>query len=574
MERDLIKGVSTAPGRVRTFLQEPKRKTMPHSCVLRVYDNDLSGLLNIVSKDLCGGAGVKVNLDKFQEFKPIKVNWGFYLDQNHPDYKRMTDKQRKLYVEPTEDDTIIIPEDSMGGNYGIRRSWEDFIQQVGVSTLFSYHPRVVVDLTKLRPAGTLNSKGLEASGALGQGRKGETSFLSIYEAIARHLEDGKIGTLLVLLGTLNETLRRGGFKRGIVCTSLDYRSPAIYDYLSFPNWKVPGGHKKSIRLDKGLLDCSEDLLQKIADSAEQESTFLEKIKPDRPDLYSNVCQGLAIPKDGICLIWRINLGMIQKPEDLLGALEEGTVDILNLYLLWRDRFTAEELTHLPSLKEDRQVALDIMGMASLLANLGITYKEFTDALHRFNNESYPKIMINPKAMKLVEYFAKAYLRSSYIADSICDNEGLDPLERIHTPAEPSQRHFTDCKDAQGYTTTRSIFPPFERKQRRVSDHEQQKVYIHNPDIEIASEVGAELNFEFACEWKKFVDSVGRSHGYMSFDSFEPITPNWLRKFIDSPLESKYYSESSRFDQSYLKKDSAVCELGEMSRTDECLVCAE
>ena len=565
--------ISSPPGRVKTFLTEPHRNTMPHSCVFRKYHNDLNTILDVVAKDLCGGAGVKINLDEFDQFEPINTNWKFYLDENNPDLKYLTEEQKRyLTTEVTYDDYVISVADSMRGYDGIRASWGYFIEELLKGN------SVVVDLSHLRPAGTINSKGLMASGAIGKNDPNETSFFSIYKAIADHLADGKIGSLLTLLGTVNDCLRRGGYKRGIICTSLDYRSESIKDYLDFDNNTCPGGHKKAVRIDGGVLDSP--YLKEIADSAEGESTFLEKINPDRPDLYHNVCQAIRIPENHICLIWRYNLGMIGYPEDIPYWIESTVRDAVQLHQTWRDRFSKEELSHLPTLEEDKQIAVDPIGMASFLANFGISYYQFTEALKKYNADP-DSFSPDNLAEELVKHFAEGFNRGIMVADKLQEEEGLPLLERIFTPAEPSQRHFVDLEDIYGYTVTRSVFPPFERKQRRVSDHEEQLVFSHNPDIEIASDVGGKLTFEFAEQWQTFVDSFGRSHNAISFDSFEEITPEWMQNFVSSNLQSKYYSESSRYNQNFLKKQSGICELGdgsdldfEESRTDECAVCAE
>ena len=559
--------LSTPPGRVKSFLEGDNSKITPHSCVLRLYKNNLAEFLELLATDLCGGAGVKVNLDKFEPlaFNAKQLEWGFYLSPTHPDYYKITKSQLSYYIENPDDYYLITVKDSMKGFGGIVESWGYFI------TALNAGKKVCVDLSNLRPAGFVNDKKLQASGAVGNGDPNECSFFSIYKVIADHLKYGDICSFVILLGTLNDTLRRGGYKRGIICTSLDYRHENIDEYLEFDNALVPGGHKKAVRLDRGLLDYPK-LMERIAYTAEKESTFLEKIKPDRPDLYANVCEGLAIPDGGICLLWRINLGLITDPEQIIYAFKYASEDLIDLHLSWRDKFNGD-LSHIPTLREDKQVGLDLLGLGSMLANFGVTYKEFTESLNDFllsEALTYPFVPSESVSNTLVHYLYLGYNLAINVARSKCNALGLPELERIFT-IEPSQRHFTDCLDANGYTSTRSIFPPFERTQRRSSDHDQEKVYKHNPKIEIASDVGAKEIFDFACAFKRFLDFVGYSHGYMSFDSFEPIDSNWIKQFINSPLESKYYSESSRFDQTFLKKDSAVCELG---RADECLVCAE
>ena len=560
ISNDKIEQALAPPGRVRSYYDD-KERNLPFSCILRVYRNNLGDFLSTLAQDLKMGAGIKVPLDEFEQRKKIKINWGFYLSPKHPDFENITIEQKRLLCDP-RDGKVFTVEDSLLGDAGIQASWSfmEFCQSIEWGTPTN---KLIFDLSKLRPAGTINQYGLEASGPIG--KNGESSFLSILCAIAHHLEDGGIYSLINLLGTLNDCLRRGGFKRGIICTSLRWDSPYIWDYLDSTK-VVVGGHKKAVRLTPDVLK-DEKLVEAIATSCEAEGTFLEKIKS--PILYANVCQGIAIQDGGTCLIYRINLGQVTGIEKIPDIFCEATTRLVNLHLKWRSEVSKDKAKRVATLEQDKQVALDLMGLASFFAIHGVTYHEINESLKKDLSFKQPEYTI---ADYIVGQMALGYIQSSYKADFLCQKNNIPILERIHT-IEPCQRHFTDCKDSFGYTTTRGIYPPYHNSLLRASDTEEQKVYEFNPRVETADEVGSELWEEFFCNFKQFVDRYGRSHGYMSFDSYKPITSDWIQWFIaESPLESLYYPEFQRFQQTYLEKKVKTLDLG--IRPDECEVCSE
>ena len=97
--------------------------------------------------------------------------------------------------------TVFVVEDSMEGPNGIEASWRF------VSHALRYGAGVAVHLSKLRPKGSENGKGLNASGPV--------SFGKIYSS-------------------LNDILRRGGqrFKKGACVLHLDLDHPDIVDFIA------------------------------------------------------------------------------------------------------------------------------------------------------------------------------------------------------------------------------------------------------------------------------------------------------------------------------------------------------
>ena len=103
--------------------------------------------------------------------------------------------------------TVFVVEDTMEGPEGIEASWRF------VSHALRFGAGCAVHLSKLRPKGTENGRGLTASGPV--------SFAKIYS-------------------TLNETLRRGGhYKNGAVVIHLDADHADIIEFITTPRSELP-----------------------------------------------------------------------------------------------------------------------------------------------------------------------------------------------------------------------------------------------------------------------------------------------------------------------------------------------
>lgn len=567
MQKQTPSDLVTFPGRPITFIETPEKGTLPFSCSFRKYDNNLARFLELCSKDLRGGAGVKVILDDYKSVSPTKVNWNFYLNPNHPDSNYLTDYQRSKLVNNLEGYVVSVV-DSMEGFSGIEESWFYFILALKEGKT------VTVDLSKVRPYGSTNQKGLTATGPVGDGTEesNSSSFFAIYDAIANHILDGDILSLLQVLGTLNNTLRRGGqYKNGIITSSMRYDNPEIYDYLNAPLVDISGSHKKSVKYDEDLLN-DEPLMQLISDKRNQESLFLEPILDD--DLHANVCMAIYAKPNSTCLINRLNISQCETPNIITEGMVLATLALCELHVSWRDKVGNRSKIYLP-IEEDRQIGVDILGFANYLAQNSITYLEFTDGLDYVlnGNGSEPSKL----TLSVIESIIEGYKASTIAADNFMDNLGLPRLDRIHT-IEPSQSHAYKCVDLQGFTTARSIFAPMGRKDKRTSDSQKVKVYMHGV-VEIASEVGGETHQRFIELWQQMMNSYGRPHS-ISFDTWLNCNVDWLKWFITSDIQTAYYQFADSHDQSYLSKKvmgqdvaSKACDIT-LKAKEGCAVCGE
>ena len=307
-KKDHLYGASTAPGRIRAYFANKEaghNDLLPYSCKLRKYANYLPYELSRTSKDLRWGAGVKLVLDDYKVPSPCNMHtkWYFKLSESHPDYNKITEHQKRFLYNPTIHSpqgtcpTTILVGDFMerddidfcfSDKQSIEDSWNTFweyLNQESTRTL-------VVDLSALRPCGSTNGRGLTSTGAVGDGTEesNTASFLAIYEFIALYAQTPSIANFIKLFGVLNNTIRRGGlYKNGIVCSSMHYQHPLIWDYLSIPLVDIAGSHKKAVGIDKNLL-LLPALRDKVLEGVKTESVFLEKREySSEITAFPNVC---------------------------------------------------------------------------------------------------------------------------------------------------------------------------------------------------------------------------------------------------------------------------------------------
>ena len=155
--------------------------------------------------------------------------------------------------------TTFVVEDSMEGPDGIEASWRF------VSHALRNAAGAAIHLSKLRPKGEDNGKGLIASGPV--------SFAKIYSK-------------------LNEILRRGGkFRNGAVTLHLDYEHPDALEFVTAPRPELPWA-KRCLNVDQHFLDkASPELLAACMKAIANGDLWLMKMKTDENGarIYGNVC---------------------------------------------------------------------------------------------------------------------------------------------------------------------------------------------------------------------------------------------------------------------------------------------
>ena len=392
--------------------------------------------------------------------------------------------------------TVFVVEDTMEGENGIEASWRF------VSHALRYGAGVAVHLSKLRPKGAENGKGLVASGPV--------SFAKIYS-------------------TLNEILRRGGiYKNGAVVCHLDLSHPDVLDFITASRSELPWV-KRCVNINQHWWElATADVKKELILAIKRGDIWLNKTKVDKNGnrIRGNVCLEVYLPSRGTCLLQHVNLGGCEL-DDIQGAFVNGMSELCALH---GKTNVGESGEYLPS-ETDRQVGLGLLGLANLLKQSGVTYKQFGEALAEIN--SGLKYECTPATI-LAEEIAAGITAAAHVAR---ENK-MDRAFAIAPTASCSYRY----TDLDGYTTCPEIAPPIARQVDRDSGTFGVQSYDYGP-VEIASEVGWDDYFNVVNGVVQMLDKTGLLHGY-SFNSWSDVITYdeaFIEEWLASPQTSLYYS---------------------------------
>ena len=391
--------------------------------------------------------------------------------------------------------TVFVVEDSMEGDNGIEASWRY------VSHALRFGAGVAVHLSKLRPKGHENGKGLTASGPV--------SFGKIYS-------------------TLNETLRRGGiYKNGACVLHLDIVHPDIIEFITTPRADLPWV-KRCVDLNEAQWELADDTTKEaIIYGIRSGDIWLNKYKyNDKLErIYGNVCLEVYLPSRGTCLLQHINLGACNI-DTIPRAFSEGMSSLCNLHSRTGVGATGE---YLPP-ETDKQVGLGLLGLANLLRRYKVTYEQFGSALDEINNGGFTA---GPAGE-----IANALQHGIKIAQNIAEDNDMVRAFAIAPTASVSYK----SKDIDGYTCTPEIAPPISKKIDRDSGTFGVQSYDYG-DVEIASEVGWDAYKRVADGIMIMLNNTGLLHGY-SFNSWSDVVTydeQFVEEWLRSPQTSLYYS---------------------------------
>ena len=392
--------------------------------------------------------------------------------------------------------TVFVVEDTMEGENGIEASWRF------VSHALRYGAGVAVHLSKLRPRGASNGKGLVASGPV--------SFAKIYS-------------------TLNEVLRRGGiYKNGAVVCHLDLSHPDVLEFINADRSDLPWV-KRCVNInDYWWEEATQEVKDALLEGIKRGDIWLNKTKVDSNGnrIRGNVCLEVYLPSRGTCLLQHVNLGGCEF-NDIQSAFVNGMSELCALH---SKTGVGESGEYLPS-ETDRQVGLGLLGLANMLRIQGVDYKSFGVALEALNSgRPYPQ---TPGYV-----LAKELQAGIQAAAEIAKANRMDRAFAIAPTASCSYRY----TDLDGFTTCPEIAPPIARQVDRDSGTFGVQSYNYG-DVEIASEVGWDAYFKVANGIVKMLDNTGLLHGY-SFNSWSDVITYdeaFIEEWLASPQTSLYYS---------------------------------
>ena len=395
--------------------------------------------------------------------------------------------------------TVFVVEDTMEGANGIEASWRF------VSHALRYGAGVAVHLSKLRPKGDENGKGLVASGPV--------SFAKIYS-------------------TLNEVLRRGGvYKNGAVVCHLDLNHPDVLEFIEANRADLPWV-KRCVNINPHWwTEASAEVKAALINGIKRGDIWLNKTKVDKDGnrIRGNVCLEVYLPSRGTCLLQHVNLGGCEL-DDIQGAFVNGMSELCSLHSKTN---VGESGEYLPS-ETDRQVGLGMLGLANLLRRYGVTYEEFGVALEQLNLGQDFRNYEQTSAILLAEQLKAGIEAASQVARFY----KMDRAFAIAPTASCSYRY----TDLDGYTTCPEIAPPIARQVDRDSGTFGVQSFDYGP-VEIASEVGWENYKRVADGIMRLLDKTGLVHGY-SYNSWSDVVTydeSFIEEWLNSPQTSLYYS---------------------------------
>lgn len=411
--------------------------------------------------------------------------------------------------------TVFVVEDSMEGPDGIEASWRF------VSHALRHGAGVAVHLSKLRPKGAENGKGLVASGPV--------SFAKIYS-------------------TLNEILRRGGvYKNGAVVAHLDLNHPDILDFITASRSELPW-IKRCVNINQYWWDeTPSQIREALLQGIRQGDIWLNKTKIDENGrrIRGNVCLEVYLPSRGTCLLQHVNLGACEL-NDISSAFVHGMSELCALH---GKTGVGDSGEYLPA-ETDRQVGLGMLGLANLLRHVGVTYQEFGAALADVNAD-------RPYDVTVAHLIAKEMKSGIEQAAQVARFNKMDRAFAIAPTASCSYRY----KDLDGFTTCPEIAPPIARQVDRDSGTFGVQSFDYG-DVEIASEVGWENYRKVVDGIVQMLDATGLLHGY-SFNSWSDVViydEAFIEEWLRSPQTSLYYSLQVMGDTQ--DKTDAYAALGE------------
>jgi hypothetical protein len=417
--------------------------------------------------------------------------------------------------------TTFVVEDSMEGPDGIEASWRF------VSHALRNAAGAAVNLSKLRPEGSENGRGLTASGPV--------SFAGLYSK-------------------LNEVLRRGGaFKNGAVTLHLDYDHPDAIKFINASRSELPWV-KRSLTVDEQFFEkASPELISALLKGIGNGDMWLTKKRFDAKGerIWPNVCEEIWLKHRGTCLLQHVNLGACNF-DNLQGAFIEGMQQLVDLHPNTGVGDTGEYLS--PSI--DKQIGLGVLGLANFLAIHGISYEDFGYALNAFLAED-PRAWFEQWKETIAGEAVWQLDQGIQKAAEIAREHGMERAFCIAPTASCSYRYL----DTRGFTTAPEIAPPI----GRIVDRDSGTFGVESFDygeVEIAAEVGWDTFFKVANGIISLYQRTGLFHGYSMNTWGDLVTYDeaFLRDWLESPQTSIYYSLQVLPDMQ--RKDDAYAALDE------------
>lgn len=361
-----------------------------------------------------------------------------------------------------------------------------------------------LDLSALRPRNSEVSTGGSSSGA--------ASFSKVFDSI--------VGSM-----------RRPTKKNGAGVVWLDWNHPDLAEFMDTPfNYAYKGIYipsNKDQHLQREFLES--DICSKVVRWYDNNKTFVCK-RPSN-NMLLNLCTEIENTSRGTCVLGVVNLSQYN-----LRNVHELSDDFTNAALQMEQgmKLSARALRTSPLRCYDeegnRQFGLGVSGLASMLANCGVSYEDFTNAFE-------DKAPFSTKAARLVYNIRLAYTKATSI---------LGGRVRAAFCVQPSATGAYECADIAGYTSSAELQPVVAlrsngsvtaiRKSALLGD----TYCTYHPQTETINDVPYEIYRRLCCAWQDLLDSTGLAHRHSACFYGAKFEHSDLRRFVFSSQRSLYY----------------------------------
>jgi hypothetical protein len=423
-----------------------------------------------------------------------------------------------------------------------------------------------IDFSRLRERGALLSTGGRSNGAI--------VFMKGYDSL--------------MSGML-----RAEKKNSASIAFLNYNHPDIKEFL---NWN-PTSCYKGVYLpmhdtpEAARLLADDEKVTMLTKAYDEFKCFLVK-RPD-DNLLVNLCTEVEIPHRGSCVLGAINLSGIGFLHDIPRYMAEAMEEMVKY-----QKLTEASQLHSPLYCPDpknKQVGLGMLGLASLMSRLGISYTELGIAmreciLHSDTIEDMidaSAIYTQKPAYVLLKYILRGYQASAKVAKSA----GLRAAFCLQPTPSTAMRVF----DVSGYNVSPEIAPVIGlSKPDGVYGIRKSAV---KGDVELKYHPGTATldNTEYSdyalvsSMWQKMMESTGLAHRHSHCFHGEKFTKDDFYSFYQGErryIKSMYYrhiwqSNTEALDKSELWQtvsdnelfDGDISSILQMPGTMECTACA-
>jgi hypothetical protein len=351
-----------------------------------------------------------------------------------------------------------------------------------------------------------------------------------------------------MFDSLVHNIKRDTYKKGAGIAWLSSDHPDLQEFLSADFQSIYRG----VLLPIDLHEVPDATFALLAEAYDAGKCFLCKTPAPAADgtpRYLNLCTEVEIVSGDMCILGVVNLSQYDTsniatlPVDFTNAALEMVVDARTAYDIKRN-------SPLQSASDEFQFGLGISGLASLLANCGVSYASFVNLLSLVINNSHPTIQSICRVALEVDNTHNTTV--SLLVSAVCQAYAAATLALQGTGVQrafcvqPSATGAYECADVSGYHSSPELQPVIGlrdssgvhtiRKSQLLGD---QKVVFH-PATETIEEVPYATYARLCSAWQVLLNSTGLAHRHSACWYGKKFGVEDLVRFLGSPQLSLYY----------------------------------